>query len=120
MPRSKNKVASKKKRKKILKLAKGYYGAKKRSYTIAKNTVEKSLQNAYIGRKNKKRYFRKLWIIRINAYVRKYSKLTYSKFIYILKKNKYYFNRKVLSYLSIKCKNSQLINVLLNPKKNKN
>ncbi|WGH26580.1 MAG: 50S ribosomal protein L20 [Candidatus Shikimatogenerans bostrichidophilus] len=98
MPRSKNIVASKKKRKKILKYAKGFYGAKKRCYTIAKNSVEKSWSNSYIGRKNKKKFYRKLWILRINAYVRKNFKITYSKFIFFLKKKKIKLNRKILSY----------------------
>ncbi|WGH24588.1 MAG: 50S ribosomal protein L20 [Candidatus Shikimatogenerans bostrichidophilus] len=114
MPRSKNKVASKRRRKKILRLAKGYYGVKSKSYTIAKNTVEKSLLNSYLGRKEKKKYFKRLWIIRINAYVRKYSNLTYSKFMYILKKNNYILNRKILSYLCIESKDHLLKKILNN------
>ncbi|MDH3004985.1 MAG: 50S ribosomal protein L20 [Candidatus Shikimatogenerans sp. JK-2022] len=114
MPRSRNIVASKKKRKKILKSAKGFYGAKKRSYTIAKNTVEKSLLNSYIGRKNKKRDYRRLWILRINAYVRKYGKISYSKFMYLLKKRKNKLNRKILSYLCSNCKNGYFLNKILN------
>lgn len=107
MPRSKNIVSSKKRRKKILKLAKGFYGAKRRSYTMAKNAVEKSWLNSYIGRKNKKRDFRKLWIQRINAYVRKYG-INYSKFIFLLKKKKIFLNRKIISYLLTK-KNNNII-----------
>ncbi|WGH24772.1 MAG: 50S ribosomal protein L20 [Candidatus Shikimatogenerans bostrichidophilus] len=114
MPRSKNKVASKKRRKKILKLAKGYYGVKSKSYTIAKNAVEKSLLHSYLGRKEKKKFFKRLWIIRINAYVRKYSNLNYSKFMYLLNKNKYKLNRKILSYLSIESKNNLLRQILNN------
>ncbi|WGH24958.1 MAG: 50S ribosomal protein L20 [Candidatus Shikimatogenerans bostrichidophilus] len=115
MPRSKNLVASKNKRKKILKLAKGFYGAKKRSYTIAKNSVQKSLLHSYIGRKNKKRVYRKIWILRINAYVRKYSKnkLSYSKFINFLKKKNYSINRKMLSNIIINNKNGNLLNSIL-------
>lgn len=113
MPRSKNIVASKKRRKKILKKTKGFYGAKKKSYTIAKNSYEKSLLNSYIGRKNKKRDFRKLWIIRINAYIRKFSNLNYSKFIYKIKKKKILLNRKILAYLFTKCKNGKLLKQIL-------
>ncbi|WGH27078.1 MAG: 50S ribosomal protein L20 [Candidatus Shikimatogenerans bostrichidophilus] len=107
MPRSRNIVSSKKRKKKYLKYAKGFYGSKKKSYTIAKNAVEKSWLNSYIGRKNKKRDYRKLWIIRINAYVRKYG-FKYSNFIFLLKKNNIYLNRKILSYLLNK-KNNYII-----------
>ncbi|WGH26049.1 MAG: 50S ribosomal protein L20 [Candidatus Shikimatogenerans bostrichidophilus] len=98
MPRSRNIINSKKRKKKYLKLAKGFFGSKKKCYTIAKNSVEKSWKNSYIGRKNKKRFYRKLWIQRINAFVRNYG-MTYSKFIFLLKKNKINLNRKVLSFL---------------------
>ena len=67
MPRSKNAVASRARRKKILKLAKGYFGSRKNVYTVAKNSVEKALTYAYVGRKLRKRDFRTLWIARINA-----------------------------------------------------
>ena len=67
MPRSTNAVASRARRKKVLKMAKGYFGARKNVYTVAKNAVEKGLQYAYIGRKLRKRQFRSLWIMRINA-----------------------------------------------------
>ncbi|MDH3004260.1 MAG: 50S ribosomal protein L20 [Candidatus Shikimatogenerans sp. JK-2022] len=117
MPRSKNLIASKRRRKKIIKKAKGYYGAKKRSYTIAKNAVEKALLNSYIGRKNKKRYFRRLWIIRINAYIRKYSNISYSKFINLLKINKCKLNRKILSYLIIKLNNGNLLKSIIKDNK---
>ncbi|BDT61559.1 MAG: 50S ribosomal protein L20 [Flavobacteriales endosymbiont of Rhyzopertha dominica] len=113
MPRSKNIVASKKRRKKYLKLAKGFYGAKRRCYTIAKNAVEKSWKNSYIGRKNKKKNYRKLWIQRINIYVRKFG-ITYSKFINILKKKNIILNRKVLCYyFSIKEINKEFIKNIL-------
>ncbi|WGH27590.1 MAG: 50S ribosomal protein L20 [Candidatus Shikimatogenerans bostrichidophilus] len=102
MPRSKNIVNSKKRRKKILKYSKGFYGSKKRCYTISKNAVEKSWLNSYIGRKNKKKFYRKLWILRINAYVRKKFKISYSKFIFFLKKKKINLNRKILAYFFTK------------------
>jgi large subunit ribosomal protein L20 len=70
MPRSVNHVASRARRKKVLELAKGYYGRRKNVWTVAKNAVEKGLVYAYIGRKQKKRSFRRLWIVRINAGVR--------------------------------------------------
>ena len=80
MPRSKNAVASKARRKKILKQAKGYYGKRKNVFTVAKNVVEKVMTYSYVGRKLKKREFRTLWIARINAAVREEG-LTYSVFI---------------------------------------
>ena len=80
MPRSVNAVASRRRRKKILKLAKGYYGSRSKVYTIAKNTVEKGLQYAYRDRKTKKREFRALWIQRINAGARQQG-LSYSVLI---------------------------------------
>ncbi|MGX7593103.1 50S ribosomal protein L20 [Candidatus Karelsulcia muelleri] len=100
MPRSVNSVAAKKKRKKILKLAKGFYGARSKLYTVAKNAVEKSRCYSYIGRKQKKRNFRKLWIIRINTAVRKFG-FNYSNFINILKNNKLKLTRKTISNLII-------------------
>ncbi|MGX7592134.1 50S ribosomal protein L20 [Candidatus Karelsulcia muelleri] len=100
MPRSVNSVAAKKKRKKILKLAKGFYGARSKLYTVAKNAVEKSMCYSYIGRKQKKRNFRKLWIIRINTAVRKFG-LNYSNFIKKLKNNNFKLNRKTISNLLI-------------------
>ena len=72
MPKSSNSVASRKRRKKILKKAKGYFGRRKNVYTIAKNAVEKGLSYAYRDRKNKKRVFRSLWITRINAAARQH------------------------------------------------
>ncbi len=100
MPRSVNSVAAKKKRKKILKLAKGFYGARSKLYTVAKNAVEKSMCYSYVGRKQKKRNFRKLWIIRINSAVRKFG-LNYSNFIKKLKNNNLKLNRKTISNLLI-------------------
>ena len=80
MPRATNKVASRQKRKKILKQAKGYWGARGNVYTIAKNSVEKGLVHAYRDRRLKKRSFRQLWIVRINAAARQ-NGTTYSKLI---------------------------------------
>ena len=100
MPRSVNAVASRQRRKKILKLAKGYFGARKNVYTVAKNAVEKAWQYAYRDRKNKKRAFRRLWIARINAAVREQG-LSYSKFINQLKKANININRKVLADLAM-------------------
>ena len=100
MPRSKNAVASRKRRKKILQQAKGYFGARSKVYTVAKNAVEKGLQYAYRDRRNKKRVFRRLWIARINAGARAHG-LTYSKFMHLLKENGIGMNRKVLADLAM-------------------
>ena len=100
MPRSVNAVASRKRRKKILKAAKGYFGARKNVYTVAKNAVEKAWQYAYRDRRNKKRYFRRLWITRINAGARQEG-LSYSQFIHKLKENNVELNRKVLADLAM-------------------
>lgn len=100
MPRSVNSVASRQRRKKILKLAKGYYGRRKNVYTVAKNAVEKGLQYAYIGRKQKKRNFRALWIQRINAGARQHD-MSYSQFMGALKKADIELNRKVLADLAM-------------------
>lgn len=100
MARSRNKVASRKRRKKIIKAAKGYFGAKKNVYTVAKNQLEKSWQYAYRDRKNKKRAIRALWIQRINAGVRQYD-LSYSKFIHLLNQANVDLNRKVLADLAM-------------------
>lgn len=100
MPRSVNAVASKKRRKKILKYAKGYYGARSKVYTVAKNAVEKSLQYSYIGRKQKKRFFRSLWIQRINAIVRTYG-INYSTFINKIKSKNIKLNRKILADIGV-------------------
>ncbi|MGM5631586.1 50S ribosomal protein L20 [Apibacter raozihei] len=100
MPRSVNSVASRARRKRVLKLAKGYFGRRKNVWTVAKNAVEKGLQYAYVGRKQKKRNFRALWIQRINAGARQQG-LSYSKFIGLLKDNKIELNRKVLADLAM-------------------
>ena len=98
MPRSVNTVASRQRRKKILKKAKGYFGRRKNVYTVAKNAVEKALSYAYRDRKNRKRVFRSLWITRINAGAREHG-LSYSELISKLKSNNISINRKVLACL---------------------
>lgn len=100
MPRSVNAVASRKRRKKILKSAKGYFGARKNVYTVAKNAVEKAWSYAYRDRKNKKRSFRRLWIARINAASRMHG-LSYNQFMHLLKQNDIDLNRKVLADLAM-------------------
>ena len=100
MPRSVNAVASRAHRKKILKLTRGNFGARKNVWTVAKNTWEKGLQYAYRDRKAKKRNFRALWIQRINAAVRA-EDLSYSQFIGLLKKANVEINRKVLADLAM-------------------
>jgi large subunit ribosomal protein L20 len=100
MPRSKNAVASRARRKKVLKLAKGYFGSRKNVWTVAKNAVEKALTYAYVGRKHKKRNFRALWIARINAGVRPYG-MSYSEFMGKVHKNGIELNRKVLADLAM-------------------
>ena len=100
MPRSSNAVASRARRKKVLKMAKGYFGARKNVYTVAKNTVEKGLQYASIGRKLRKRQFRSLWIMRINAAARQHG-MSYSKFMGQLSKSGIELNRKVLADLAM-------------------
>ena len=96
MPRSVNNVASKARRKKIMKMAKGYFGRRKNVWTVAKNAVEKGLQYAYRDRRNKKRNFRALWITRINAGARNHG-LSYSQLIGKLHSNNIELNRKVLA-----------------------
>jgi large subunit ribosomal protein L20 len=100
MPRSINSVASKARRKKILKQAKGYFGRRKNVWTVAKNAVEKGLTYAYRDRKNKKRTFRALWITRINAGARLHG-LSYSELMGKLKANNIDINRKVLADLAM-------------------
>ncbi len=100
MPRSTNKVASRRRRKAILKQTKGYFGARSNVYTVAKNALEKGLQYAYRDRKNKKRAFRRLWIARINAGARLHG-TTYSKLINGLHKNNIELNRKTLADLAM-------------------
>ncbi|MBK8949882.1 MAG: 50S ribosomal protein L20 [Flavobacteriales bacterium] len=99
MPRSKNKVASRAKRKKILKLAKGSFGRRKNVYTVAKNSVEKGLTHAYSGRRIKKRDFRALWIQRINAACR-LNGTSYSVFMAGLKKANINLDRKALAEIA--------------------
>ncbi|MEM9824397.1 MAG: 50S ribosomal protein L20 [Bacteroidota bacterium] len=100
MPRSVNAVASRKRRKKILKAAKGYFGARSKVYTVAKNAVERALAYSYRDRRNKKRAFRRLWIARINAAARQ-NGTTYSKLMHALSKNDIQLNRKVLADLAM-------------------
>ena len=100
MPRSVNHVASKAKRKRILKLTRGYYGARKNVWTVAKNTWEKGLTYAYRDRRNKKRNFRALWIQRINAAAHM-ENLSYSQLMGALHKAGIEINRKVLADLAM-------------------
>src|SRR5512132_1032093 len=100
MPRSVNAVASKARRKKILKQAKGFYGKRKNVYTVAKNVVEKGMTYMYVGRKLKKREYRSLWIARINAAVRAEG-MTYSEFINKCNKKGVGLDRKVLADLAM-------------------
>ena len=100
MPRSVNAVAAKARRKKVLKAAKGYFGRRKNVHTVAKNAVEKAMQYAYIGRKQKKRNFRSLWIQRINAGVREHG-LSYSTFMGGISNKGIALNRKVRADLAM-------------------
>lgn len=100
MPRSVNSVASRKRRKKILKQTKGYFGARSNVYTVAKNALERAWQYAYRDRRNKKRAFRSLWITRINAAARMEG-MSYSVFMHKLKQSNVGLNRKVLADLAM-------------------
>lgn len=100
MPRSVNHVASRARRKKMLKRAKGYWGRRKNVWTVAKNAVEKGLAYAYVGRKDKKPLYRQIWITRINAAVRPHG-MTYSVFIHKLKEHNINLNRKALADLAM-------------------
>ncbi len=100
MPRSVNAVASRARRKRILKQAKGFFGKRKNVYTVAKNVVEKGMTYSYDGRKLKKREYRRLWIARINAAVRAEG-LTYSEFIHKLKMKNIDLDRKVLADIAM-------------------
>jgi len=100
MPRSLNSVASRARRKKILKQAKGYFGRRKNIWTVAKNAVDKAMLYAYRDRRNKKRNFRALWIARINAAAR-LNGMSYSQFMGKIKSNKIQLNRKVLADLAM-------------------
>lgn len=100
MPRSVNAVASRARRKRILKKAKGFYGKRKNVYTVAKNVVEKGQTYSYVGRKLKKREYRTLWIARINAAVREIG-ITYSEFIHKLSQKGITLDRKILADLAM-------------------
>jgi large subunit ribosomal protein L20 len=100
MPRTKRSVAAKARRKKVLKAAKGYWGARSKVYTVAKHHVEKGLLHAYRDRKFKKRTYRQLWITRINAAARE-NGITYSKLINALKTKGIEINRKILANLAV-------------------
>jgi large subunit ribosomal protein L20 len=101
MTRIKRGTVKKRKHKKILKEARGYYGAKNRSYRLAKEQLLKSLKYSYIDRKNRKRTFRRLWITRINAAAR-LNGISYNEFINGLKKASVEINRKMLSEIAVK------------------
>jgi large subunit ribosomal protein L20 len=100
MPRSVNSVASRAKRKRFMKLAKGFFGRKKNVWTVAKNAIEKGLGYAYRDRKQKKRQFRSVWIARINAGARLHG-MSYSEVMGKLKKAEIDLNRKVLADLAM-------------------
>lgn len=100
MPRSVNHVASRAKRKNLMKLAKGYFGRRKNVWTVAKNAIEKGLGYAYVGRKQKKRNFRSLWITRINAGARMHG-MSYSQFMGAVHKAGIELNRKALADLAL-------------------
>ena len=100
MPRTSNRVAANARRKKILKQAKGYWGARSKVFTVAKNHVEKGLVHAYRDRRLKKRTFRQLWIVRINAAAR-VNGTTYSRLIHSLQEKGITINRKILASLAV-------------------
>lgn len=100
MPRAKNLVASRRRRKKLLKLAKGYWGRRKNVHTVAKHSVEKGMQYQYRDRRQRKRQFRRLWIARINAAARQ-NDTSYSRLIAGLRKADIPLNRKVLADLAM-------------------
>ena len=100
MPRSVNAVAAKARKKKVLKQTKGYFGRRKNVWTVAKNAFDKAQGYDYVGRKNKKRDYRSLWIVRINAAVREFG-MSYSVFIKKLADAKIDINRKVLADLAM-------------------
>ncbi len=99
MPRVKGGMKTRRRRKKLLKRARGYYGARSKLYSMAKQASEHALLHAYKDRRTKKREFRKLWIMRINAAARSLG-MTYNQFIYGLKKANISLNRKALAYLA--------------------
>ena len=100
MPRSNSSVPRKRRHKKLIKQAKGYFGTRKSNYRTAKDAVQKALQYAYRDRRAKKRDFRKLWIIRINAAVRQHG-LSYSQFIHLLKTKNIQLDRKMLADMAV-------------------
>ncbi len=100
MPRSVNHVASRERRRKLLKLTRGYFGSRKNVWTVAKNTWEKGQQYAYRDRKRKKGHFRALWIMRINAAAR-LEGISYSKLMGLIAKQNIEINRKVLADLAV-------------------
>ena len=100
MPRSNSSVPRHRRHRKIVKLAKGYYGARKSNFKTAKDAVQKAWQYAYRDRRTNKRNFRKLWIIRINAAVRQHG-ISYSKFINLLKEKDILINRKALAHMAV-------------------
>ena len=100
MPRSNSSVPRHRRHRKIVKLAKGYRGARNSNFKTAKDAVEKGMLYAYRDRRQRKRNFRRLWIIRINAAVRQ-NGLTYSKFISLIKENNIGLNRKSLAYMAV-------------------
>ena len=100
MTRIKRGTQARRKHKKVLKQAKGYYGARSRVYRVAKQAVIKAAQYAYRDRRQRKRQFRRIWILRINAISRRFD-LSYNKLIYLLKINNIQINRKLLAYLAV-------------------
>ncbi|MDE2729872.1 MAG: 50S ribosomal protein L20 [Bacteroidota bacterium] len=100
MPRARNNVASRRRRRRVLTQAKGYWGSRSKIYTVAKHAVEKGLQYAYRDRRQRKRQFRRLWIIRINAAARQHG-TTYSRLAGALRKRSIQINRKVLADLAM-------------------
>ena len=115
MPRANSSVPRKKRHKKIIKSAKGYFGTRKSNYRTAKDAVQKALQYSYRDRKVKKRDFRRLWIIRINAAARA-NGISYSQLIYSLKENNIEINRKSLALMAVHNPDSftDLVNSLTN------
>lgn len=100
MPRTKGGFRTRRRRKRVLKLAKGYWGARRKLYGVAKETVDRALAYAFAGRKQRKRQYRSLWIVRINAALRP-EKLSYSRFIHGLGKAQITMDRKVLALLAV-------------------
>jgi len=100
MPRARNRVASRQRRKKVLRLAKGYWGSRSKVYTVAKHAVDKGLQYSYRDRRKRKQQFRRLWISRINAAARLHG-TTYSRFSFALRQQEIKLNRKVLADLAM-------------------